>query len=394
MNDEQESEIEALKAIFLEDFLLEPAAKKDKEYSFKLRLVPHPGDQSRNYCAVLLHISFSRYYPSLPPRINVEKVKGLSDAQLQELTNQLKERSQELVGTGMIFSLCDLTQEYLMSHNIEPLSFHEEMLLRQKLQLENKEKEKEKEKAKEEETVKEKVEVICVEEENKLQTERKRERNKRKMERERRKKEEEELKLKHLREKESKIERRQSTASKQKVEIEEPLETKPPKAKENEVKLRDSSSVSIAEENESEQRKKEILFSMLLNFFLLHSEKDSTTGKNGENLKNKTETQLIPSNGDVSVGSVVPLNKAKKKKNKKNKGKDAAESDREQVNQAPKLNATLPEATESSPQLKQLEMIIKNLLSYNYPDESGSSEADTHKRYSPCSCLSEVTQSY
>lgn len=74
-------------------------------------------------------------YPAENPVVSFEKVKGLTDAELEELKKSVKVKiDTELSGQNreMIFDLTQLVEEFLQQHNLPPQSLHDQMVARQK----------------------------------------------------------------------------------------------------------------------------------------------------------------------------------------------------------------------------------------------------------------------
>eukprot|EP00026_Physarum_polycephalum_P000981 Phypoly_transcript_00982.p1 GENE.Phypoly_transcript_00982~~Phypoly_transcript_00982.p1 ORF type:complete len:1261 (+),score=184.22 Phypoly_transcript_00982:51-3785(+) len=124
--EEQKEEIEALKSIFQDDF--EELYAGQDAYKFAITL-DASGDKKTSFAAIKLEISFGPFYPKVPPTINVAKLKGISDANLQQLQTLLTKESHELAGNVMVFILCDKAKEFLVDHSAKPqTSFYEEMI--------------------------------------------------------------------------------------------------------------------------------------------------------------------------------------------------------------------------------------------------------------------------
>lgn len=100
---------------------------------FRLTLVPHVEDLENNHSSVALNVTFPLDYPSKSsPIIQVEKIKGLSDKETQELQTLLETKSKELIGRVSIFELTQIAVEYLQAHNRTTISFYDQMMRRQK----------------------------------------------------------------------------------------------------------------------------------------------------------------------------------------------------------------------------------------------------------------------
>ncbi|KAL0075948.1 kinase-like domain-containing protein [Phycomyces blakesleeanus] len=151
----QENEIEALKAIFMEDYheVVDQTAWKIKSDvpEFILHLVPHGVDETEAHVTVDLKVKFSKTYPNKPPELALINSRGLTPAALREINESLKRTAKDLIGQEMTFDLAEHIRELLASYNEPPpegskLSFHERMVMRRENDLKE-----EKERALEEE---------------------------------------------------------------------------------------------------------------------------------------------------------------------------------------------------------------------------------------------------
>ncbi|GAM17325.1 hypothetical protein SAMD00019534_005000 [Acytostelium subglobosum LB1] len=125
----QNDEMMCLQSIYRDDFeMLTPDAVCKR---FKITLIPHPTNQYQNYCSVRLSVTYTPNYPDSLPNIELEKVRGLSDEQIEELYILLGQKM--TIGQIVIFELCQAIQEFLLLYNKETVSLHEEMIQRQKL---------------------------------------------------------------------------------------------------------------------------------------------------------------------------------------------------------------------------------------------------------------------
>eukprot|EP01117_Protostelium_nocturnum_P010558 TRINITY_DN3798_c0_g1_i4.p1 TRINITY_DN3798_c0_g1~~TRINITY_DN3798_c0_g1_i4.p1 ORF type:complete len:1615 (+),score=530.73 TRINITY_DN3798_c0_g1_i4:178-5022(+) len=155
-NEEQNEEIEVLKAIFSEDFREEQGAHWNNTPTFQIRIVPHSDGElfsagpaglgsehshnkrkkkhsnsnsnSLNYCGVVLHVQFTKDYPKTPPVLSVEKLRGLSSEQLKEISILVNQIVKERVGNVMVYDVATGIQEFLLNHNKKPLSFYDQMV--------------------------------------------------------------------------------------------------------------------------------------------------------------------------------------------------------------------------------------------------------------------------
>lgn len=172
--EEQKNEIEALRAIYWVRFHLHQLRRYSRarwwlQDAFQLLSKPGPWNtvqfkidltatinqsDAENYCSASLRVQYNADYPSkLPPLFTLEKVKGLSKEQTKELRSRIDEKvflsclltrsciclivfsflsqAKEMTGSVMVYDVAQLVQEYLQEHNQKPVSFYEEMIMRQ-----------------------------------------------------------------------------------------------------------------------------------------------------------------------------------------------------------------------------------------------------------------------
>ncbi|KAH6560590.1 hypothetical protein BASA50_001381 [Batrachochytrium salamandrivorans] len=121
-NDTAQQEIEALMAIYGDDFLCETirhkhAWKADSvETWIKLRLIPH-GDELKGLVVVWFCIRFPEGYPTVLPKFNFKKEAGLSDLHVEELYKVVQVNSERFVGQEMIYELAVIVQDHITEHN-------------------------------------------------------------------------------------------------------------------------------------------------------------------------------------------------------------------------------------------------------------------------------------
>jgi translation initiation factor 2-alpha kinase 4 len=80
--------------------------------------------------------SFPKDYPKVMAQVELERKKGLSEQQLQELKTQIDQKESELSGHEMIFDLTQLILEYLEKYNAPTMSFYDQMICRKKAEQE------------------------------------------------------------------------------------------------------------------------------------------------------------------------------------------------------------------------------------------------------------------
>ncbi|KAG5266200.1 hypothetical protein AALO_G00250890 [Alosa alosa] len=138
---QQENELEALSAIFgddFEDLRTKQPWKIQRPPEVYLKLRPKGlGNGQKSYVSVDLQVKCPPTYPDVPPQLELKNAKGLSNDNLQNLQTQLTELASERCGEVMIYELADHVQGFLVELNVPPSrSFHEEMLKNQQRQQE------------------------------------------------------------------------------------------------------------------------------------------------------------------------------------------------------------------------------------------------------------------
>ncbi|KAF9969485.1 hypothetical protein BGZ73_008146 [Actinomortierella ambigua] len=133
----QENELEALRAIYMEDYqpITIPSAWKmiPTTPEFRLHLLPQE-ESLKRYVSVDLRVKFTKTYPRTIPDLKVENPRGLSGAQVQELSKLVPAKARELIGQEMMYEIAYFIQEYITQNNstlfVKHKSFHEQMLQR------------------------------------------------------------------------------------------------------------------------------------------------------------------------------------------------------------------------------------------------------------------------
>lgn len=128
--EEQQMELQALEAIYMDDFKRIEGAGLP---SFDLKLQPETGGgDDVNHVAVTLRVTYTPTYPESSPGISVRRIKGLEDSLIQELEGLLRDAAgtEELLGTAMVYPLVERAQAWLAEHNIPERDMHAEMMAR------------------------------------------------------------------------------------------------------------------------------------------------------------------------------------------------------------------------------------------------------------------------
>ena len=137
----QEQEVEALKAIYEDDFQdlrTLDIWKIRRPPEFLLNVYPQHNSkgQLNTHCFAQLHVKMSLEYPlTKPALLELDGVKGVPEKAVKVFTAQLKKAAEtELLGDEMIMELVQRTSIFLDSFNKPSFSsFYEEMEARKKV---------------------------------------------------------------------------------------------------------------------------------------------------------------------------------------------------------------------------------------------------------------------
>ncbi|CAB3382831.1 Hypothetical predicted protein [Cloeon dipterum] len=165
LEERQENEIEALKAIFapseFQDLRERDAGRKNRRPpDIVLTVTPQQGSSgpAEVYAKIDLHVKCNSRYPEQVPKILLENSKGLSTQQVKELSVNLDSLANDLVGEVMIFELTQFVRKFLLEHNKPRYqSFYDEMQARQAQQEKQKQLLKQQEQDRERQSLKEHI---------------------------------------------------------------------------------------------------------------------------------------------------------------------------------------------------------------------------------------------
>lgn len=139
--EDQENEIEALEAIFENEFKL---IEKNPP-SFEILLEPCPGEgDDENHVRVLFKVKFPESYPDTAPEITLEAAKGLNEKKMVVLDKIAADAVEEGLGEVVIFTVTEALKEWLSDNNEKEKGMHEEMMERAMKEKETKTKEAQK----------------------------------------------------------------------------------------------------------------------------------------------------------------------------------------------------------------------------------------------------------
>mmetsp|Transcript_12167 Transcript_12167/g.14763 ORF Transcript_12167/g.14763 Transcript_12167/m.14763 type:complete len:264 (+) Transcript_12167:295-1086(+) len=139
-NEEQSMEVEALESIFLEDF----EKVSDEPIKVRLKLEPFSGEEDINHVGIYASFSFPEKYPDVVPEIEIEAIKGLKQAQLEEVQKVLAEEALNNLEMPMVYTLAEVAKEWLEKNNKEEVedSMYAKMMAEQEAKKEREEAER------------------------------------------------------------------------------------------------------------------------------------------------------------------------------------------------------------------------------------------------------------
>ncbi|KAI1722983.1 protein kinase domain-containing protein [Ditylenchus destructor] len=125
----QRDELQALESIFANDIVsskIRNCWKQPCALEVTIRLKPPFVEQI--YVSLDLEVICTDAYPDETPKFRLLNPVELSSRHIQEMANALEKRASELIGMEMIYELCQIVQEYLVSYNRKPVeSMYEAM---------------------------------------------------------------------------------------------------------------------------------------------------------------------------------------------------------------------------------------------------------------------------
>ncbi|GAB1604506.1 eIF-2-alpha kinase GCN2-like [Argonauta hians] len=127
--EKQLDEVQALQAIYAEEFQLLEQKTPSKFPYFKLSLGPkRDEDEWHEHVRVSMTIQYNKGYPYRIPEITLENIKGISLEKIDKLKSELVELAKTHVGEVMVFQLVSHLQDSIKPFNTKkPKSFHEAM---------------------------------------------------------------------------------------------------------------------------------------------------------------------------------------------------------------------------------------------------------------------------
>lgn len=120
--DIQNEELEALRAIYLDDFSILPNKDKKAPASFKIFLKASPSNPSKNYCSVYLVVNYTSKYPEEPPVLKLINSVNLPNTAVHQMLTSAQKLTADksLQSAPMIQDICTLIESELALYNIPP----------------------------------------------------------------------------------------------------------------------------------------------------------------------------------------------------------------------------------------------------------------------------------
>ena len=132
---EQEMELQAMEAIYADDYKKLDENTAGGTATFEVTLVPEAGaGEDVNHVCVAMRVAYTATYPEAPPELSLRAIrKGeLTDEMIADFEKLLREAaaSEELLGTPMVYGLGEKVKEWLVEHNKPELDMHSQMMAR------------------------------------------------------------------------------------------------------------------------------------------------------------------------------------------------------------------------------------------------------------------------
>tara|TARA_B110000285_G_C14939299_1_gene521202 strand:- start:257 stop:847 length:591 start_codon:yes stop_codon:yes gene_type:complete len=117
--EEQESEMEALDCIFPEELVV----RAIKPYTFEIMINSNP-EKEENHLKMLLKVELPHDYPNSVPFLNLKNMSPqyLDNAMLDDYETQARVMTREMLGSQMIFDICESMREKIAAINDEVLN--------------------------------------------------------------------------------------------------------------------------------------------------------------------------------------------------------------------------------------------------------------------------------
>ncbi|XP_060118424.1 E3 ubiquitin-protein ligase RNF25 [Heteronotia binoei] len=113
------SEVEVLESIYLDE--LQVSKGNGRTMPWEICITLHPAtaeDQDSQYVCFTLVLTVPTQYPSEVPKIDIRNPRGLSDEQIQRISQTLQRLAKEHLGTAILYELIEKGKEILTDNNI------------------------------------------------------------------------------------------------------------------------------------------------------------------------------------------------------------------------------------------------------------------------------------
>ncbi|XP_054827389.1 E3 ubiquitin-protein ligase RNF25 [Eublepharis macularius] len=113
------SEVEVLESIYLDELQVSKGNGRTVPWEICITLYPATAeDQDSQYVCFTLVLSVPTQYPNEVPKINIQNPRGLSDEQIQKISQTLQSLAEEHLGTAILYELIEKGKEILTDNNI------------------------------------------------------------------------------------------------------------------------------------------------------------------------------------------------------------------------------------------------------------------------------------
>jgi hypothetical protein len=114
MLEEQADEIEALEAIYPEEFEQVDGATPPQ---YRIHLVPDPSEDEENHISLYIICDIPADYPSIKPLLTIEPKKGLSKKRCDEVLEIARAAATENLGMPCVFTIAEAVREWMVDNN-------------------------------------------------------------------------------------------------------------------------------------------------------------------------------------------------------------------------------------------------------------------------------------
>jgi len=120
MSEEQGEEIEALQAIYVDEFeFVEGCDESTPPLKFKIKLIPNP-DGGDNFVALDLICAMPEGYPEeCGPEVTIEIKKGIGEKQKPEIEELIQAQATENIGMASMYVIAEAVREWLVDNNVQ-----------------------------------------------------------------------------------------------------------------------------------------------------------------------------------------------------------------------------------------------------------------------------------